>query len=213
MRREVVISLIVAIVSVLAAVGVLAALTAAQFAATHPRVVDTAAPSARKLAAAAAAQVGVTVVYDAAYREIAYPDGDVPIDRGACSDVVVRAFRACGLDLQSEVHRDMAAHFSAYPKLWHLTRTDPNIDHRRVPNLRVFFTRRGRSLPVTAKPADYQPGDVVSWKIGDGGHIGVVTAKRSADGTRFLIAHNFGRGVQLQDVLFAWPITGHYRWW
>ncbi len=166
-----------------------------------------------RLLAAAIAQIGVTTTYDPAYARLAFPDGDVPIDRGVCSDVVIRAMRAVDIDLQVELHRDMRAHFSAYPALWGLKRTDSNIDHRRVPNLETWFARKGRSLPVTTAAADYLPGDFVSWRL-DGGlpHIGIVAAQRSADQLRPLIIHNIGAGVRAEDVLFAWPISGHYRW-
>jgi uncharacterized protein len=166
-----------------------------------------------RMLGAAIGQVGVTKSYDPAYVAIGYPGGDVPIDRGVCSDVVIRALRAVDIDLQAEVHRDMRAHFSAYPSLWGLKRTDSNIDHRRVPNLETLFARKEKSVPVTLDPVDYVPGDFVSWRL-DGGlpHIGIVAAQRSADKQRPLVIHNIGAGVRLEDVLFAWKISGHYRW-
>ncbi len=166
-----------------------------------------------RLLKAAISQVGVTTTYDSTYVRLAYPGGDVPIDRGVCADVVIRAMRAAGVDLQVEVHRDMAAHFSAYPALWRLKRTDPNIDHRRVPNLEAWLFRHGKSVPASTDAADYQPGDFVSWRL-DGGlpHIGIVADLRSADGARPLIIHNIGVGTRIEDVLFAWTISGHYRW-
>lgn len=164
-----------------------------------------------ELARAAMRQVGRTVVYDDSYHHLRYPDGDVPFGRGACSDVVVRALRACGIDLQVLVHEDMSQHFSAYPHK-RGKHPDPNIDHRRVRNLRVFFTREGKRVEITHRGADYHPGDIVTWRVGKGAHTGVVTTVRTRGG-RYLIAHNFGHGVKLQDVLFRWPITGHYRWW
>jgi uncharacterized protein YijF (DUF1287 family) len=170
-----------------------------------------AAPDGLALARAARAQVGVTVRYDPAYARIAYPNGDVPRDRGVCTDVVVRAFRGIGVDLQARVHEDMRANFGAYPRRWGLAGPDPNIDHRRVPNLQRWFERQHRALPVTAAAADYRPGDLVSWKLPSGlDHIGVVTAARR--GARPLVVHNIGAGAREEDVLFAWPLTGHYRW-
>ena len=164
------------------------------------------------LARAAIQQVGVTVHYDPMYRRIAYPNGDVPRDRGVCTDVVIRAFRTIGIDLQQKVHEDMGRNFAAYPRKWGLSVTDSNIDHRRVPNLQKWFERQRRSLPVSARAADYRAGDVVSWKLDNGlDHVGVVSANRGGDG-RPLVVHNIGRGAREEDVLFAWRITGHYRW-
>lgn len=166
------------------------------------------------IAQAAIAQTGVTVAYDPAYVVLPYPDGDVPIDRGVCSDVVIRALRAAGADLQRLVHEDMKAHFRAYPKNWGLKRPDRNIDHRRVPNLETFFTRKGVRLPPARRLADYRPGDIVSWDLkGDKGylpHIGVVTAEKARSG-RPLIVHNIGAGARLEDVLTRWEMTGHFR--
>jgi len=165
------------------------------------------------LARAARAQVGVTLSYDPAYTRIPYPGGDVPIARGVCTDVVVRAFRAVGIDLQVKLHEDMRSHFSAYPRKWGLAGPDSNIDHRRVPNLQRWFERQRRALPVTANAADYRAGDVVSWKLPNGlDHVGVVSALHSADGKRLLVVHNIGQGAREEDVLFAWTQTGHYRW-
>jgi uncharacterized protein YijF (DUF1287 family) len=167
------------------------------------------------VAAAAAAQAEHSVVYDPAYVVIPYPWGDVPTDRGVCTDVVVRAFRAQGVDLQKRVHEDMTADFSAYPDDWGLSRPDPNIDHRRVLNLEVFFARHGAELPVSDDPADYAPGDVVSWNLlglrGFRPHIGVVTDRIARSG-RPMIAHNVGFGTKVEDVLFDWLIRGHYRY-
>ena len=174
---------------------------------------DERASKLRKVLDNAHAQVGVTVTYDPAYVDLKYPGGDVPVDRGVCTDVVIRAFRAVGTDLQQLVHEDMKAHFAAYPHQWGLVRTDTNIDHRRVPNLMTFFTRRGKSLPVTAAAADYQPGDVVTWLLpGNLPHIGlVVTETAPDDPTRHLVIHNIGAGVRMEDALFAFKQTGHYR--
>ncbi|HET9033701.1 MAG TPA: DUF1287 domain-containing protein [Dokdonella sp.] len=165
------------------------------------------------LLAAARAQVGVTTAYDPDYARLGYPGGDVPIDRGVCTDVIIRAMRGIDIDLQVEVHRDMRANFSSYPAIWGLKRPDSNIDHRRVPNLETWFARNGNSVPISSDAADYQPGDFVSWRL-DGGlpHIGIVSAQRSADQLRPLIIHNIGSGARIEDVLFAWTIHGHYRW-
>jgi len=163
------------------------------------------------LARAAVQQVGVTVAYDPGYTKIPYPNGDVPRERGVCTDVVVRSFRAVGIDLQVKVHEDMSRNFAAYPHKWGLAKPDSNIDHRRVPNLQRWFERQHRALPVTAAAADYRPGDLVSWKLPSGlDHIGVVSAARR--GARPLVVHNIGAGTREEDVLFAWPLTGHYRW-
>jgi hypothetical protein len=178
-----------------------------------------AASVAERLSAAALARTEARVTYDPAYVRLAYPGGDVPADRGVCADVVIRAYRALGIDLQQRVHEDMTAAFDAYPKRWGLTRPDSNIDHRRVPNLAAFLRRQGAALRVTDDPADYRPGDVVAWNLrgsanGRGGflpHIGIVTDRLAASG-RPQVVHNIGAGPQLEDVLFAWPITGHYRW-
>ncbi|WKB52373.1 DUF1287 domain-containing protein [Eleftheria terrae] len=163
------------------------------------------------LVEAARRQVGVTVQYDGAYRRMPYPGGDVPLHTGVCTDVVVRAYRQLGIDLQQLVHEDMKAAWSAYPHSWGLKRPDPNIDHRRVPNLQVFFTRRGAALPPSRDGAHYQPGDLVTWRLpGNLPHIGIVSS-RSVDG-RPLVLHNIGQGTREDDLLFAYPITGHYRW-
>ncbi len=154
-----------------------------------------------QLAAAAAKQVGVTVIYDPAYVQIRYPGGDVPPDRGVCADVIVRAFRAVGIDLQRELHEDMRANFRRYPKMWGLAAPDANIDHRRVPNLMTFFERRGKGVRGA-----FEPGDIVAWRLPGGlYHIGIVAE-------RPFVVHNIGRGAQREDILFAYPIIGHYRW-
>ncbi len=177
-------------------------------------------PFEQKLVNAATARINQTKIYDPAYVKISYPAGDVANDRGVCTDVVIRSFRGVGLDLQKLVHEDMARNFSAYPKRWGLKSTDKNIDHRRVPNLRVFFKRHGKSLPVTQVSNDYQPGDIVTWDLrGDKccgfarlAHMGVVSDKRSNDNQRPMIIHNIGAGTQLEDMLFTYTITGHYRY-
>lgn len=167
---------------------------------------------ANSIASAALAQVGVTTGYDPAYRRLDYPGGDVPQSTGVCSDVVVRALReAAAVDLQKAVHEDMRAAFSAYPQNWGLKNPDRNIDHRRVPNLRTFFARRGWALPATTTAREYRPGDIVTWDLGRGiGHIGIVSDRKTPEGTP-LIIHNIGQGTREEDVLFAWTITGHYR--
>jgi uncharacterized protein YijF (DUF1287 family) len=170
------------------------------------------ATNVTKLVQGAQRQVGVTRYYESQYRKIGYPGGDLPLDRGVCTDVIIRAYRNAGIDLQVLVHEDMAAHFSAYPKLWGLRGPDPNIDHRRVPNLATFFHRHGTALPVTRRAADYKPGDIVTWQLADGlSHIGVVSEVKARSG-RYLMVHNIGAGAQIEDVLFAYKITGHYRY-
>lgn len=172
--------------------------------------------TAQALIDAAIGQTDDGVTYNGAYFTIAYPGGDIPAQYGVCTDVIVRAYRALGIDLQKLVHEDMKAYFGLYPKLWGLTHTDTNIDHRRVPNLQVFFKRHGQSLPVTQNGADYKPGDMVTWNLrGDGGslpHIGIVTDRLSADGQRPLIVHNIGAGPAVEDMLFGYKITGHFRY-
>ncbi|MDP3542259.1 MAG: DUF1287 domain-containing protein [Elusimicrobiota bacterium] len=164
----------------------------------------------RKVVEAAEGQTKERVVYDGRYIKLAYPGGDVPAGLGVCTDVVIRAFRKAGVDLQVAVHQDMSANFSAYPKKWGRRSPDRNIDHRRVPNLMTFFRREGASLPLSMRAEDYAAGDLVTWDLGGGlTHIGIVVA---GDGGRPLIVHNIGRGPQREDVLFSWTITGHYRW-
>jgi uncharacterized protein YijF (DUF1287 family) len=172
------------------------------------------AQGAAGLVRAARAQVGVTVVYDSAYTRIPYPNGDVPAERGVCADVVVRAFRRQGLDLQQLVHEDMARHFAAYPRAWGLRRPDPNIDHRRVLNLETYLRRRGFAVRGSFAATDFRAGDVVSWRLpGNLPHIGIVSDRTAADGSgRPLVIHNVGRGAREEDALFAWPQAGHYRW-
>lgn len=167
----------------------------------------------KKLSAHALELTKQRVVYDPTYFSLAYPNGDPPADKGVCTDVIVRAYRKAGIDLQKEVHEDMAANFDRYPKKWGLKKTDKNIDHRRVPNLMVFFSRHGTVLKTSTNAADYKPGDIVTWDLGSGlVHIGIVTSRRSADNVRNLIVHNIGYGQELSDCLFAYKITGHYRY-
>lgn len=167
----------------------------------------------QEVVAAEKEQIGVTVRYDASYQRLAYPNGDVPVERGVCTDVVVRAFRRIGIDLQERVHRDMKAAWTQYPHpaRWGLKRPDPNIDHRRVPNLATFFTRHGQSLAPSRLAEDYAPGNVVTWMLPPGlPHIGLVADVRTPAGVP-LVIHNIGAGTRMEDRLFAYPITGHYR--
>ncbi len=168
----------------------------------------------KKMLAGALEQTKLTKIYDPAYVVLDYPGGDVPIERGVCTDVVVRAMRKSGVDLQKEVHEDMKANFSLYPTKWGLTAADSNIDHRRVPNLQTFFTRKGKSLPLTSNADDYKPGDIVSWDLDGKGmtHIGIVSNLWSERNKRYLIIHNIGGGAQAEDRLFDWKTTGHFRY-
>lgn len=153
------------------------------------------------------------VVYDPSYFKIGYPNGDVPADKGVCTDVVIRAYRKLGIDLQKEVHEDMVANFNKYPKKWKLSGTDKNIDHRRVSNLMVFFARHGTVKPITNNPNDYLPGDIVCWNLGGAiTHIGIVVNRKSTDGKRYQIVHNIGGGQVLADCLFDFKIIGHYQY-
>jgi uncharacterized protein YijF (DUF1287 family) len=179
-----------------------------------PRLADIASAEIRKMLESAIEQTNVTKNYDPNYVVIAYPNGDVPIETGVCSDVVIRAFRKAGVDLQKEVHEDMAQNFAAYPQKWKLTKPDANIDHRRVPNLQTFFTRKGKSLAITNSGADYKPGDVVAWDLDGKGmtHIGLVSNFYNEKTKRYSIIHNIGGGTQSEDVIFNWKIIGHYRY-
>ncbi|WP_044210368.1 DUF1287 domain-containing protein [Flammeovirga sp. OC4] len=153
------------------------------------------------------------VVYDPSYFRLDYPNGDVPSNRGVCTDVVIRAYRKLGIDLQKEVHEDMVAHFNKYPKNWGLTKTDKNIDHRRVPNLMTFFGRHGSTLPITQNASDYKAGDIVCWNFGGGlTHIGIVSSETTLFSKRPMIIHNMGNGQVLEDMLFDYKIIGHYRY-
>ena len=171
--------------------------------------------SADDLVLAAIDRTKSQVHYDGRYRVMAYPGGDVPGDVGVCTDLVIRSYRKLGIDLQVLVHTDMKSNFSAYPskKLWGLNRPDPNIDHRRVPNLQVFFSRKGDSLPISDNPRDYLPGDLVSWMLpGNLPHIGIVTDRIAPASGNPLIVHNIGLGPRIEDGLFTYVITGHYRY-
>lgn len=165
-------------------------------------------PGAPDVVEGARRQIGVTRLYDPSYVRLGYPGGDVPIERGVCTDVVIRALRALGVDLQREVHEDMRAAFDHYPRMWGLRRPDRNIDHRRVPNLEVYFQRRGWGVP---EGQAIQPGDVLSWRLPDGRpHIGVVSDRRGRSG-EWAIIHNIGQGAREEDVATQWRRRGHFR--
>lgn len=169
--------------------------------------------SSEKLCQAAIEQTYQKVTYDASYFSIPYPNGDVPSDKGVCTDVVIRAYRKLGIDLQKEVHEDMLKNFSLYPKTWKQSKPDANIDHRRVPNLMVFFSRKGEVKKISDNPIDYKPGDLVTWDLGGGmTHISIIIPQKSVDGNRCLLVHNIGRGQEISDCLFQFKIIGHYRY-
>ena len=170
-------------------------------------------PNLKLVIDAATDQVGKTTSYDASYQKLEYPNGDVPIETGVCSDVIVRAFRKAGIDLQKDVHEDMKDHFSAYPTRWAAKSPDANIDHRRVPNLQTYFTRKAKALATTGGSDTFLPGDIVTWDLGGGvDHVGMVVNLWYKPSQRYLIVHNIGAGTQMEDVLFAWKVTGHYRY-
>lgn len=180
-----------------------------------PTASEIGSPSIRAIVTSANEQIGVTTGYTQAYFNIPYPNGDLPESTGACTDVVIRAFRSAGVDLQKEVHEDIAANFNVYPKKWGLAKPDTNIDHRRVPNLQVFFARKGKSLPVSDDDSsNFQPGDVVTWDLNGKGmtHIGLVSNLRNIRSGRYLVVHNIGGGTKAENRLFDWKITGHYRY-
>ena len=170
-----------------------------------------------RLAVKALAQTKIQVEYVPDYVRISYPNGDVPANTGVCTDLVIRAYRGVGIDLQKLVHEDMLVHFRDYPQLWKLKKPDSNIDHRRVPNLMTFFKHRQAEVKITKNPSDYKPGDLVTWNLQNQNsvsgitHIGIVTNRKSEDGQRFLVAHNIGAGNQLEDMLFSYTIIGHFR--
>lgn len=179
-----------------------------------PKLEEIKSPEIRKVLESAVKQTETTTSYSQDYYTIAYPNGDVPKETGACTDVIIRAFRAASVDLQKEVHEDMRDNFTKYPAKWGLPAPDPNIDHRRVLNLQTFFDRRGKSLAVTENGADYQPGDVVTWDLDGKGmtHTGLVSNIWNERAQRYLIIHNIGRGARLEDRIFEWQVTGHYRY-
>ena len=177
------------------------------------RLADSSLYAAKHLIAAAEARTKETVSYDGRYISLSYPNGDVPAHIGVCTDVIIRSYRKLGIDLQKLVHEDMTAYFTQYPDKWGLKRPDKNIDHRRVPNLQVFFTRHGKSIDISHLADDYQAGDLVTWMLpGNLPHIGIVMSERSEDKQRPLIVHNVGSGPEKSDFLFSYPITGHYRY-
>ena len=168
-----------------------------------------------KLVAAAKERTQHVVRYDPAYVRIPYPGGDVPADTGVCADELIRSYRAVGIDLQKEVHEDIEQNFSTYPRKWRWlsSHADTNIDHRRVPNLMVFFGRKGETLAISERAEDYAPGDIVAWDLGGNvPHIGIVVDQKSLASGRYMVVHNIGRGPKMEDVLFSWKITGHYRY-
>lgn len=166
-----------------------------------------------KLSDAAISLINDQITYDPSYFRIPYPSGDIPDGKGVCTDVLIRAYRKLGIDLQQEVHKDMAVHFNKYPTIWNRKRPDTNIDHRRVPNLMVFFSRHGKVKYISQKPEDYKPGDIVCWNLGGSiTHIGLVVNHKSADGKRNLIVHNIGSGQVMEDCLFTYKIIGHYSY-
>jgi uncharacterized protein len=179
-----------------------------------PKLNDIENPSIKKMLESAVEQTTLTKSYDPAYTVLKYPNGDVPIEKGVCTDVVIRSMRAAGVDLQKEVHEDMAANFGVYPKKWGLKKADSNIDHRRVPNLQTFFIRKGKSLSITNKSEDYKPGDIVAWDLDGKGltHVGVVSNIYNETTKRYSIIHNIGGGAQLEDRVFEWKIIGHFRY-
>jgi len=196
----------------LVALGLTASLTFAQ---TRPGEARAKQEFLKKLVAAAAERTHHVVRYDPAYVRIPYLGGDVPADTGVCTDEVIRSYRAVGIDLQKEVHEDMEQNFSVYRRHWRWLSEHPdaNIDHRRVPNLMVFFSRKGETLAITQRAEDYEPGDLVTWDLGGGvPHVGIVVDQKSATSGRFLIVHNIGQGPKMEDILFNWKISGHYRY-
>ncbi|MFC5740916.1 DUF1287 domain-containing protein [Dyella tabacisoli] len=178
-----------------------------------PLAASTPAADTARILKATHHQVGRTLIYDSRYQPLAFPGGDLPLWRGVCADVVVRALRGAGIDLQLQLNRDMGAHFAAYPNMWGMRGPDSNIDHRRVPNLETYFRRHGMALKASKQADDYQPGDIVSWRLEQGApHIGIVTERRSRDGLRPLVIHNKGWGAREEDVLFSWQVIGHFRY-
>lgn len=179
-----------------------------------PELESIASEPIRRVLANAQEQLSLTTKYTQDYFSLGFPNGDPPIETGACTDVIIRAFRAAGIDLQKEVHEDIKANFASYPGKWGLKRPDTNIDHRRVPNLQTFFTRKGKSIPISSRGEDYKPGDIVSWDLNGKGmtHIGIVSHLWNKRSKRYLIIHNIGGGARAEDRLFEWKITGHYRY-
>jgi uncharacterized protein YijF (DUF1287 family) len=176
----------------------------------HTTPIDS--PLLKQVVDAAIMQTSYTHYYDGSYVKLDYPGGDVPLERGACTDVIIRAFRKGGVDLQREIHEDMSRSFASYPHKYGLSQPDSNIDHRRVPNLMTFFERRGKARATTEDPGDYLPGDVVAWDLGEGmTHIGIVINIFSERTGHYLMVHNMG-AARVEDVLFSWRVIGHYRY-
>jgi uncharacterized protein len=174
--------------------------------------IDRLPPGVSRAVKGAVEQLNYTYYYIDSYEKLKYPNGDVDRSKGVCTDVVVRAFRRAGVDLQKEVFEDMSRDFSSYPQLWGHEKPDANIDHRRVPNLMTFFQRQQKALPITRNGNDYLPGDVVVWKFSKGLHTGIVVDRVNCQGTNFYVVHNAGKGARMEDKLFRWPIIGHYRY-
>jgi uncharacterized protein YijF (DUF1287 family) len=198
-----------------AAVAALTAPAWLAFAQSNPSTEARRHEFTQRLVAAAIERTHHVVRYDPAYVRIPYPGGDVPADTGVCTDEIIRSYRSVGVDLQKEVHEDMARNFDLYPRRWRWlnSRPDSNIDHRRVPNLMVFFARKGESLTISGRAEDYKPGDIVAWDLGGGvPHVGLVVDQKSLQNGRYMIVHNIGQGPRMEDVLFNWKITGHYRY-
>jgi uncharacterized protein YijF (DUF1287 family) len=165
----------------------------------------------KKISDAAKSIIDPSILYDPTYFQLDYPNGDVPIGKGVCTDVVIRTYRKLGVDLQKEVHEDMKTNFQVYPKIWGLSKPDTNIDHRRVPNLMVYFDRFGIEKAISNNPEDYDPGDIICWRLPNGmTHIGMMIDEKSRDNERFLIVHNIGQGQIAEDILFDFEIIGHY---
>ncbi|WP_075187153.1 DUF1287 domain-containing protein [Teredinibacter haidensis] len=178
-------------------------------------LISVADPFAEKLVQAAIERTRHQIIYNGSYQKIAYPNGDVAADRGVCTDVIIRSYRKLGIDLQKDLHEDIRNHFDLYPskRIWGHNKPDTNIDHRRVPNLQVFFSRKGQTLTISQNPEDYRPGDLVTWKLpGNLPHIGIVTDQIDPHSGNLMVVHNIGAGPQLDDSLFAFTLTGHYRY-
>ena len=206
---------LVALLALFAPMALLTAALCPAIAQTNPASSSSRQEFLQRLSAAAIERTSHPVRYVGAYVPIPYPGGDVPPDTGVCTDEIIRSYRALGIDLQKEVHEDMLRNFAAYPnqRLWGLAHPDSNIDHRRVPNLMVFFGRKGETLPITSRNRDYSPGDLVTWDLGGGvPHIGIVVDQKSPPSGRYQVVHNIGAGPKMEDVVFRWKITGHYQY-
>lgn len=179
----------------------------------NENVFDDLTDKQRRISEAAISIIDPTIVYDPTYFRLDYPNGDVPAEKGVCTDVVIRTYRKLGVDLQKEVHEDMKSNFHLYPKIWGLTKPDTHIDHRRVPNLMTYFSRFGTEKPMSQNPEDYAPGDIICWRLPNGmTHIGMMIDQKSSDGKRYLIVHNIGQGQIPEDILFEFDIIGHFSY-